>query len=510
MAYLLNKKDQKQKTIREELMDYLKQVIVLLIIVIFASIGFYRLSASKSSLKNEQLLLINDFYTDLQEERDILYDYVINKEELRYQKLCEKTERLKETLNNISNFHITISFRRDIEDLIGAMENYEERIKTIHRSMIQGVSSFVIHEIYNETETIYNLINNAFQTIYSQVLDKGKTDMVMINRQLFYYTSILVITITLTVAYIIWQTRGMEKKITHPIQNLTENVRKIDLNNIWQMDMIHNTPEANNEIELLVSVYNSMLDKIQKQFREHEEYINTKLKLQEQRVINLEMNNQLKKSQLLNLQRQINPHFLFNTLNMISHSALLEGDIHTVALLETTSDLLRYALDYSDKAVSLEQEIENIGNYVYLQEQRFGERIRFLFDLDESFHYMLVPNLILQPLVENAIIHGVGMYTEGGEIIIQTAYDETKKMGRISIIDNGEGMDEEKLKQVKEEIHSVAENTGKIGLANVFLRLQIFFDNHAEMDISSVPHTRTEITLLLPCKERKGYPECIE
>ena len=102
------------------------------------------------------------------------------------------------------------------------------------------------------------------------------------------------------------------------------------------------------------------------------------------------------------------------------------------------------------------------------------------------------------------------MYTEGGEIIIQTAYDETKKMGRISIIDNGEGMDEEKLKQVKEEIHSVAENTGKIGLANVFLRLQIFFDNHAEMDISSVPHTRTEITLLLPCKERKGYPECIE
>lgn len=83
MAYLLNKKDQKQKTIREELMDYLKQVIVLLIIVIFASIGFYRLSASKSSLKNEQLLLINDFYTDLQEERDILYDYVINKEDYK-------------------------------------------------------------------------------------------------------------------------------------------------------------------------------------------------------------------------------------------------------------------------------------------------------------------------------------------------------------------------------------------------------------------------------------------
>ena len=64
-------------------MDYLKQVIVLLIIVIFASIGFYRLSASKSSLKNEQLLLINDFYTDLQEERDILYDYVINKEDYK-------------------------------------------------------------------------------------------------------------------------------------------------------------------------------------------------------------------------------------------------------------------------------------------------------------------------------------------------------------------------------------------------------------------------------------------
>lgn len=200
---------------------------------------------------------------------------------------------------------------------------------------------------------------------------------------------------------------------------------------------------------------------------------------------------------------QINPHFLFNTLGMISQSAYLANDRHTVSLCETTSDLLRYALDYSDKAVSIDMEMKHLDDYVYLLEQRFGDRICFRFDLDESFHQVKIPNLILQPILENAIVHGVGMYTEGGKIFIETEYLSDKNMGRISIIDNGEGMDEETLKKIDSQMRSLRTGTGKIGLSNVFFRLSIFFDRRADIVLSSVPHVRTEIAIFVPCDSIK-------
>ena len=139
-----------------------------------------------------------------------------------------------------------------------------------------------------------------------------------------------------------------------------------------------------------------------------------------------------------------------------------------------------------------------LGNYVYLQEQRFGERIAFEFKLDERFHQMQIPCLILQPLVENAISHGVGAYLQSGKINIQTYYNEKEKTGEIAIEDNGYGMTEQQLEQLREDLESPARQREKIGLANVYMRLKLFYGGKAKFEIESIPKVKTAIRIRIP------------
>ena len=133
-------------------------------------------------------------------------------------------------------------------------------------------------------------------------------------------------------------------------------------------------------------------------------------------------------------------------------------------------------------------------------EHRFGGRIRFTFDLDETFHSITVPALILQPLVENAITHGVGMYLKGGQVTIRTQYDAERGLGIISILDNGAGIGPEDLEHVRREMKESSHPEQKLGLSNVYARLRIFFHNTADMEITSIPNVETEVSIFLPWK----------
>ena len=135
-------------------------------------------------------------------------------------------------------------------------------------------------------------------------------------------------------------------------------------------------------MQTLIQVYNSMIHRIQVQIRTIQENASAQEKLKDQELENLKIRNMLKTSELKALQMQINPHFLFNTLNMIARTADFGDTDRTSVLLQKTAQLLRYNLDFSGKMVSLANEIEMLGNYVYLQEERFGSKIFFDFDLN--------------------------------------------------------------------------------------------------------------------------------
>ncbi|MNW37205.1 Sensor histidine kinase YpdA [compost metagenome] len=215
----------------------------------------------------------------------------------------------------------------------------------------------------------------------------------------------------------------------------------------------------------------------------------------------LEMRRLVKELELLALQNQINPHFLFNTLNVLSKLAILEGAEKTSDLIVSLSNLLRYSLQKLDKPVTLQEELDHIREYVTIQQARFRDRIRFDLHFDASVLQQQIPALTIQPFIENAFLHGVEDM-ESGAIIVLTLSRANEDV-QIEISDNGKGMTEEtrlSVLRLKGEAES-GSSTG-LGMQNVFRRLQLFYGKEEGMvEINSNIGRGTTITIRIPVKK---------
>jgi len=189
----------------------------------------------------------------------------------------------------------------------------------------------------------------------------------------------------------------------------------------------------------------------------------------------------------------MDPHFLFNTLNTISRMAMFEDADETVKLIEATSKILRYNLDSKDKMVNLEEEMFMIKAYVIIQETRFQDQMSFEFDIDKNLKFTKVPPMLIQPIVENAIIHGLRQKDKGG--IIKISINELKCFLKITITDNGVGMDDEKINDLLCDVKSTS--TG-LGVYNVKKRLELYFNRNDLIEIKSQKGYGTQVIISIP------------
>ncbi|TQS00962.1 sensor histidine kinase [Paenibacillus ottowii] len=214
----------------------------------------------------------------------------------------------------------------------------------------------------------------------------------------------------------------------------------------------------------------------------------------------LEMQRLVKELELLALQNQINPHFLFNTLNVLSKLAILEGAEKTSDLIVSLSNLLRYSLQKLDKPVTLKEELDHIGEYVTIQQARFRDRIRFDLHFDASVLQQQIPALTIQPLIENAFLHGVADMENGA--IITLMLSRVDQDVQIEISDNGKGMAEEtRLSVLRLEGRAESSSSTGLGMQNVFRRLQLFYGKEGMVEISSSTGRGTTITIRIPVKQ---------
>jgi two-component system sensor histidine kinase YesM len=196
------------------------------------------------------------------------------------------------------------------------------------------------------------------------------------------------------------------------------------------------------------------------------------------------------------LASQINPHFLYNTLETIRMKAYSNDDRETAELLKVLGKFMRRSLSVKDGLVNLETEIEFTHNYLKLQSARFGDRVTYNIYCEPNGEYMILP-LIIQPLVENAYAHGVEKVKQGGYILIAVKYAGKEVI--IEVSDNGGGMDKETLKALRDKIENGDTSSGKsIGLTNVHMRIKKYFGNEYGMKIFSELGKGTTIRLTLP------------
>jgi two-component system sensor histidine kinase YesM len=196
------------------------------------------------------------------------------------------------------------------------------------------------------------------------------------------------------------------------------------------------------------------------------------------------------------LASQINPHFLYNTLETIRMKAYSNDDRETAELLKVLGKFMRRSLAVKDGLVSLETEIDFTHNYLKLQSARFGDRVTYNIYSEPNGEYMILP-LIIQPLVENAYAHGVEKVKQGGYILIAVKYAGNEVI--IEVTDNGGGMDKQTLTALREKIENGDTSSGKsIGLTNVHMRIRKYFGNEYGMKIFSEIGKGTTIRLTLP------------
>jgi len=209
----------------------------------------------------------------------------------------------------------------------------------------------------------------------------------------------------------------------------------------------------------------------------------------------LEMEHQLKLAELDALQKQVTPHFVFNVISSISRLISI-GDYQTASrMLDGFASMMRYSVSNIRTTITLKQEMNYIQNYLSIQKTRFTDRIDYDINIDDDILSLIIPFFSLQPLVENAIEHGLLPLSDGGKVSISCITDNKHHI--IQIKDNGKGMVNSQLEEVKSNflINHKAESNNHIGLRNCYKRFKLIYGDNAIFNISSNPHEGTCIII---------------
>ncbi len=234
------------------------------------------------------------------------------------------------------------------------------------------------------------------------------------------------------------------------------------------------------EIGLLIHAFYEMMNKICLQFDELNRKHQLEADLQKEHEKAIQAEALLAKSELKTFQSQINTHFLFNTINVISRLAYMEHASRVQNAIQLLAQFLRNVLDQFNETVTLGEEFENIENYVAIQNLRFGDRIQFESDLDFELEWFQLPSMTLQPLVENAYQHGVSNKKQG---FIRCAAEQEGKDVLLYVWDDGAGLDREECAQLMKHLteDSLEGNPEQcIGLVNVYRRLSLCYPGKVE------------------------------
>ena len=288
----------------------------------------------------------------------------------------------------------------------------------------------------------------------------------------------------------------LDGSLIRPIQQMSAQSRCIAGNDFDIPDL---TALSDDEVGELIRAFNRMKHATRDHITTLEEKNRMESELHHRELERLELEKNLDHTRLEMLKSQVNPHFLFNTLNMISCMARLEDAEDTDKMILSLSGIFRYNLRTKEQEVLLEQELEALDDYIYIQQTRFDGRIAYKKQVQVDPLQVRIPSFTLQPIVENAFIHGLSRREEGGRIFLRIWQEGA--MLNISVADNGRGMTDAELAALHQRMHE-SEHTGRgIGLGNISRRISMLY-TEGDLRIHSRPGRGTVIQCHIPQSER--------
>lgn len=453
----------------------------------------------------------------------------INKTIVNIDKVYESNALLNELQSNLTQIHRNMESFLDtkdtdaIEGYLRGGQEYQNRLDALNGDIL-GDESMIVEknirnmskhyleitdkaieakrgrnvvkykEYYEDASELYGFINSYIYSLNKQKFEDNSNKYEILFSSLKYSEIVNMIILCMASVLSITLIILLTREIINPLKLLADAADEVGKGTL-EVELSEGGPH--DEVGIVTNAFNQMVGSLKNHIEQLKESMELESAMKEKQLM---METHLKDAQLKYLQAQINPHFLFNTLNAGAQLAMMEDAEKTYQYVQSVADFFRYNVKKNNDVVTIREEIELVDNYIYIINVRFSGEIHFKKNIDEEIINVQVPSMILQPLVENSINHGL-RGIEWENIIELSVYRESGNIC-VSVRDNGVGISAEKIERIMHSKLSAADlkdATSGVGLDNVIGRLRLFYDREDVMEITSAGENMgTEIAIYIP------------
>ena len=484
-------------SVKESIQSRLSAVMVLAIVFVVC-INFFIFEQIHTGVNRIDAVFssntaINDLSETLTRLESTVHEYLNTKGSKALENDYRYEQEYRQLLDELNNRNVDSEVKMLEKNIRQMSESYlSQTSETVQAKRGRNIEKYKAS--YEKEQELYEYINSYIYKLNNLRfrMNSANYQLLLSSMDVLYRMSLVVILIVAAVGVAI--TLLVVKSMIRPLTQLSNTAHEVAMGNL-------NVPVlpvvSEDEVGVVTRGFNQMLDSIRLHIQQQRESMEEQAQMKERELL---MENHLKEAQLKYLQAQINPHFLFNCLNAGAQLAMLEDADRTGVFLEKMADFFRYNVRKMEDDAMLWEEVDAVDNYIYILNVRFAGDITYIKDVEEGIGDFRIPSMILQPLVENAVQHGIHDCMETGQI--KMSIHKTGDELEVTVSDNGAGMTEEMIRAV---MNGKARNKGEdrystgIAVGNVIDRLELYYKRKNLLFIESEgPGKGTKVRIHLP------------
>lgn len=442
---------------------------LMIVIIAIASIGIGYVLQYNAILNN--VTTASDFNRNFKNDVDLkMYYYVIDSQYSEGLPIREvqSAETIARKLTDTTTEKDSL---RAISSVLNLCHNLEDKINQVAETKEYNSREY---QLENNIYILTDLIQEYMYTyLYYEAVHLDALQTTMIRKMIVLMSVVVVLSLVL-LYFLLTKSRKLSGRIVDPIDRICERLEAIGKGSLLVCEPIQADVE---EVQLLTEGIESMVGHLKRQIDK-----------------NAEQEKQRRRTELALLQAQINPHFLYNTLDAIIWLIESGEIIESVTMVSSLSNYFRFSLSRGKNVITLAEEEQHIRSYLEIQHVRYRDLMEYEIDISDQLKYFILPKLTLQPLVENALYHGIKNRRRKGFIRVSGKTQNDHMI--LEVADDGLGMTEERLGEVRVSL----EEGGRegFGLRAVHQRIQILFGGEYGLAVESTPDIGTRIIVTIP------------
>ncbi len=488
---------------------------IVLLLVLFANIFAFRQSSETVKKINEVFTsntMIVNLGETLNNAQNSMYDYLSTKSSASLENFYRYEQELRTQTDDLNNRNVgneLLMLEKNIRNMTQSYLSVAEDAIQARRG--RNVEEY--KEAYARAATLFGFINSYIYTLNSRRFTQNTENYLSLLHNMRITERMSLILIIAVSAFALLVCVLTVRAMIGPLGKLSSAAESVAGG-----DFSVDVPESGrpDEVGVVTNAFHEMLQSIRTYIESQRASLEKESQMKENE---LSMEAHLKEAQLKFLQAQINPHFLFNSLNAGAQLAMMEGADRTEHFLSRMAQFFRYNVKKTGGDAALSEEIDSVDNYIYILNVRFAGDIHYEKQIDESIDLesLRMPSMILQPVVENAIQHGIhddhehGVVTLAVDFVPENENESGADCVRITVADNGAGMTRRQIDAIMSRRSGETRDAGSgeeeadstgIAIENVISRLELYYGRDNLFSIwSDGPGTGTEVTVLLPVEE---------